>query len=233
MNQSQALYRLQVVESSIDAAKSRVSQIEKALEKDESVQRCEETLQTCQTTLHDAQLAAQRLEHELESLKNKIQEGEALLYGGGIKNPRELKDRQAENESLKKQQSNLETEVLNAQEALAKAKNAHETATTALQEAKTTSLATQKELTQERDKTRTQMSEWLANRKDLLKILDANTYQTYKQLKPQKKGIAVARLDDDDLCTFCRVEQTQVISHQVRQGKLIPCNNCGRILVAI
>lgn len=231
MNQPQALYQLQVLESTIDAAKKRVAEIEVALQNDDTVLRCRAELKTCETTLHQAQTIAKDMELEIASLDAKLQEGEKLLYGGTVKNPKELQEREEEIASLKRRRAARENDLLGAMEAVEQAKTAHQTAKDGLQAAEQTHASASRGMVEERDRLNHQMSDKLMERKNMLQIVSPENHKMYKQLKPQKNGVAVSRLDGDT-CTACRVEQNQSTVYQVKQSKaLVKCHNCGRILV--
>src|SRR5574337_1177363 len=102
MNQLQALYQLQVFESSLDTAKARVEEIETALKSDAEVLRCRHEYEACQERVRHTQAAVTDLELEIAALEAKHQEGEKLLYSGAIKNPKELQDLENEVSSLKR-----------------------------------------------------------------------------------------------------------------------------------
>ncbi len=72
-----------------------------------------------------------------------------------------------------------------------------------------------------------------AERQPLAESMTAAHLELYESLRAQKRGQAVAVLEDDS-CSVCRVGQTDNVIILVRRGEqLVKCTSCGRILVAV
>lgn len=233
MNQLQALYRLQTLESSLDSAKKRVAEIEATLENDEVIARCRADVTTTEQHLHEAQAVVKDLELDIAGIVTKTQEGEELLYSGKIKNPKELKERQDEINSLKKRRESRESELMAAIEKFDFTRQQHQNATSTLQETEKSRAEVHETLKKEREHLNRQMSAWLTDRKSVIETIDPANYKTYKKIKSMKNGLAVSRLEDVT-CSVCQVEQNQSIQYAVQQAKeIVRCHNCGRILVEV
>jgi uncharacterized protein len=231
MNQPQAIYRLQLLETSLDDAKQRLDEIELALQNDEAVQTAQALMDTRTRDFKRIEGTVQDLELELSTLIEKLDTNEALLYSGQITSHREVEDRKNEVESLKRRRTNLESELSGARDSFKEYRNVYEEAKTNLAEVQAIHLTQNKDLLSERDDLKQSMSQWLKERKTALEIVDANLHKLYKHVKKQKHGVAVARLEEDT-CSVCRVEQNQTLIHQIRHSKdIIQCQSCGRILV--
>lgn len=233
MNQLQALYRLQTLESSLDSAKKRVAEIEATLENDEVIARCRADLTTSEQQFHEAQAVAKDLELDIAGIATKMQEGEELLYSGKIKNPKELKERQEEIASLKRRREGRESELMAAMEKLDFIRQQHQNAESTLQATEISRAEVHQNLKQEREKLNGQMSGWLTDRKGVIETIDPANYKTYKKIKSMKNGLAVSRLEGVT-CSVCQVDQNQTIQYAVQQAKeIVRCHNCGRILVEL
>lgn len=231
MNQLQALYRLQQLESSIDTAKKRVDDIELALENDETVKRCKAEFATAESELRQAEAHVKDLELDITSLTNKAYESESLLYSGKINNPKELQEKQEEVASLTRRRTTREEELVEARQALKQAEAQYDTSSKSLKAAETERDKNNQDMFREHMKLRQNMSNWLQDRKAMLKNVDQDKHKIYKRIKSAKHGLAVARLNGES-CEVCRVEQYQNIIYQVRQhNQIVYCHNCGRILV--
>lgn len=233
MNQAQALYRLQSLEHALDEATQRLNEIEAALQNDEILQQARAALKARSDEQHSAEVNVTTLDLELNSLITKMSEGEELLYSGKINNPKELSERQAEYDSLKRRQAKLEEDLSAARQQLEVARAAVSAAQRELEQIEQEQAQAHQDLLKERSTLQPQMKGWLRDRKLLLEQIDPVNHKIYKRLKAQKNGIAVARLDNET-CSVCRVEQTELIVRQVRQAKeLVYCHDCARILVAL
>jgi predicted nucleic acid-binding Zn-ribbon protein len=108
------LYRLQQTDSQIDRRATRVAEIEVALKDDEALMRGTRTVQIAEQELKDFRKALQRAEDNVSGQRVKIEQSEATLYGGKVKNPKELQDLQNEAAALKRYLGGLEDRLLEA-----------------------------------------------------------------------------------------------------------------------
>lgn len=233
MNQAQALYRLQTLESQIDNAQKRLSEIETHLQNPARLRQAETAYEAQEGQTQKAEGALRDLELESAALAEKIIETEALLYSGQIKNPRELQERQKEIASLKGRQEKLQADISTAKTALNAEQKTLAAAHSELQAAQVEAAEQEISLKAEDEALRHQMVKWLKERKLALPDVEEGNRQLYKKLKSQKGGVAVVRLNGE-LCAFCQVEQYQNMIQQIRQGKsLVYCHSCARILVSL
>jgi hypothetical protein len=233
MNQPQALYRLQLLESSLDDAKARLDEIDATLHNNEAIRDAQKTLKARASDHQRAHATVTDLELEIETLNNKQTEVNEMLYSGKLTNPKELQERQDELESLKRRQIKLESELVAARESLKQFEIAHDEAKENFTEVEAEQHNQQQGLIEEQQGLKVQMKDWLKERKVVLKEVEPGYHKIYKRIKPQKQGMAVVRLDDN-MCSACRAEQNLTIIHQVRQThEIVHCSNCGRILVEV
>ncbi|MBK7451866.1 MAG: hypothetical protein IPJ47_21650 [Anaerolineales bacterium] len=94
MSASLGLFRLQQIDTQIDRAKTRLSGIQKTLENDKELKAVHTRFETTKSENQNALLAAKNAEAEVDAMKIKIEQVEASLYGGVVKNPKELQDLQ-------------------------------------------------------------------------------------------------------------------------------------------
>ncbi len=232
MNKMQALYRLQSLESSLDEAKTRLTEIEAALESNAELQAARAELADAQRAQQQADGRVNDLALELRGLREKIQHDEQVLYSGSVSNAREVSDLQEALDARKRHTEKLEAELQDAQQLLTGARAEVDTATENVQQVEAMVAEQNQDLLSEQDYLRKQMSKWLRERKQTLKMIDKNHYKVYKDLKAKKNRIAVARLEDGDTCSVCKQQQYQTILYSIRQGdEIIFCQNCSRILV--
>lgn len=229
----QALYRLQTLETSLDSAKARKQAIEEELSSNVTLQAAQEYFNQHAEAYRQAESALNDLQLKQKGLDERLHENQDLLYSNKVSNPRELQEREAEIESLKRRQTRLSDELQTVQAQKNEANSMLEEAREALEQTRQDVENENAALLQEHAELVDNMQKWLQQRKKTLKNMDDTHHKIYKRLKKQKGGIAVARLDGKD-CAVCRVEQYQNIIHQLRQGEdIVYCHNCGRILVEV
>lgn len=232
MSASLGLYRLQQVDRQIDHARAQLDEIRQTLENDAELREALSLVETSQTQDRRVQSEMRNAEAEVESQKIKIEQVEASLYGGSVKNPKELQDLQKDVASLKKHLATLEERQL---EAMLKA----ETAESELRIAKTALEGIQARLGSEHGKlvekqaTLIKQLERLAEEREAaLAPIESNLLEIYEILRQQKRGVAVAEINDN-ACASCGTTLNASIQQNARsQNQLVNCSSCGRILFA-
>ncbi len=102
------LYRLQQIDSQLDALRLRQGEIEVALQDDTRIRQILQKVEDCKTEWAAAKKALHLAEDETQKQRIKIELTESALYGGKVRNPKELQDLQNESASLKRYLSVLE-----------------------------------------------------------------------------------------------------------------------------
>ncbi|MBL8046761.1 MAG: hypothetical protein JNL09_09480 [Anaerolineales bacterium] len=231
MSRVGTLFRLQALDLELDAGRIRLAEIEQALSSNPAVLAAQKALTAAETVHRAARAAAHDIELDAQALTTKIKEAEGRLYGGTIRNPKELKDLQAEIESLKRRLMEVEEKELAALMDLEAVEGALAQAQTQRQTAENAMLVLNGALASERETLTTHVSEMQAQREAATTPIAAADRTLYEQLRQTKKGRAVAKLDDD-VCAACGIEPTAALRQIARRGDVAQCVGCGRILYA-
>ena len=227
-----ALWDLQEIDLALDRIAQDLAKVEAALQEPAVLRELREALAATETNLQRLSVRQKDLELALESLNERLQDLQHRLYGGYITDLKEITASQEKETEMLRRRSALEDELLEVMESL----DATREETRALQER----LAEEEtRWNQERAKLLQQREQLLAERKTLhrrrerlVTRLSRDLLLTYEQLRQQKYGMAVARLDRQ-VCLACGVEVPVSVARQVRlEENLIFCPTCGRILVA-
>jgi len=230
MNLTFSLYRLQTLDTQRQKITKRLAQIEAILNADELVQARMQEKTRAEAELSEKlkqvnQIAADTAEKRLKLELNQVQ-----LFGGKIRNPKDLQDLQAESEALKRVLKKLEDaqfEALMAQEAAQKALTEAETNYQAAMDQKASENSI---LAGERGTLTDEMSKLNSQREALTQTLPAEIVTQYENLLKIKGGKAVAAIVDDG-CEACGVELSPRDIQAVRSANtIIRCKTCGRIL---
>jgi predicted nucleic acid-binding Zn-ribbon protein len=230
VSQASLLYRLQTLDLGIAQRRARLQEIEIVLGQDEAVRGARQRFEAADSALKPWQTRVRDLDLEIKSLAQKIQQTDRSLYSGKITNPKELQDMQEDIASLKRRQSQLEDELLEAMMKSEEGQTAVAEAQRQLNEAQAAWAGSQVDLLDEKQRLEKEVADWQAQRQQAAAAVDLASLSKYEALRPKKRGQAVALLKGDS-CVLCGVEQTSRIVQQVRQGtQLIYCESCGRIL---
>ncbi len=232
MSQAFNLFRLQKIDTQLDQINNRLAEIDQILASDENLHQTEEQFQIAKHHLFKMQQSLKQKEDEVQAQRIKIETNESSLYGGKVRNPKELQDLQVDIASLKKRLSILEDEQLDIMLTIETAELEFSQAQKNLNQAqadhgnRTASLAgEQSQLSKSKDNL-------LAERNPLLNSVVPENLSIYQSLRDQKKGVAVVSVDDES-CSACGTTIRPVEIQAARSPQKIAfCSSCNRILYA-
>lgn len=226
------LYRLQQIDTRLDQVNSRLATIQAALENDAELKAARLRQQKAEAAVNDSERTLKQAENEAVSQRIKLEQAEASLYGGNIRNPKELQDLQNDVASLKRHLATLEDRQLEAMLAL-------EDVRAALDSAKKEYLVTQGQVISKNASLNTEQNDLQkeaetlsAQRLAVLPVIDAQSLTHYDALRQQRRGLAVATISED-ACDACGASLTRGHAQSVRfSQQIVNCPSCGRILFA-
>lgn len=232
MSRASSLYWLQKLDLKLESSRERVTEILTILEDDQEIIRCREILEKTEVQLKEARAVNSRAERAVSSQRAKIEQTEKTLYGGSIRNPKELQDRQQEAESLKRHLSTLEDRLLEAMIQLDEAQQEWDAASETLARAEDILKAQHKDLNQEHEELLASINRMDAEREAALANVDQQDLALYEGLKKRFGGIAITIVQGGN-CAACGLGLAHSVQQSVRSGNdLIRCDQCSRILYA-
>ena len=231
MSAALGLYRLQQVDSQIDHARTRLDEIRKTLENDSEMKAALTRSETSKSAHKRFQQELHSAEAEVQAQKIKIEQNESSLYSGNVKNPKELQDLQLEVASLKKYLVTLEERQLEAMINAEAGESEMESAGAALEVVQARLKNEHGKLIDEQSELTSQIESLVDEREAALAPIDSSMLQIYEALRKQKKGVAVAAINDG-ICSACGTTATVATQQSARTTKLVNCSTCGRILFA-
>ena len=232
MSAALGLYRLQQVDSQVDQIQSRLKAIQQILENDDELRAVNNQHNAAESKDKEAQYLLRQSELEVEKQRLKIQQAEASLYGGLVKNPKELQDLQKDIASLKRHLETLEERELAAMEVAESAEKDLNVASTALEKVKSSRGDQFNQLAKENEKLNKDLETLLSERSAVMRDISTSMVSTYDQLRKQRRGLAVTTINDDS-CAACGTTLTASLQQNARSAShLFNCPTCGRILYA-
>ncbi|MDP3721088.1 MAG: hypothetical protein Q8R09_01395, partial [Anaerolineaceae bacterium] len=111
-NPSFHLFQLQKIDTRIDALTKRLTEIDRMRNDNSARQEIEHALAQINNAYAQQKKNYDLIEEKAHAKKMKIEQSESSLYGGLVKNPKELQDLQTEIKLLKQSVSTLEDEQL-------------------------------------------------------------------------------------------------------------------------
>jgi predicted nucleic acid-binding Zn-ribbon protein len=233
MSASLGLFRLQQIDSHIARIESRLAKIQQTLEDNAELQAALMQVKAAEEEQRLSERNQRQSESEAKDQQIKIQQAEASLYGGTVRNPKELQDLQADIVSLKKHLVVLEEreleDMVKSESAQAFVKKAHDE----LDWVQARLGNEHRQLFDEKESLTNELNRFQSERQAAVGPVAANMLKTYDELRQQRRGVAVVEISDN-ACGACGTTLTASILQSARHAaELVRCPSCGRILYAV
>ena len=230
MSAALGLYRLQQVDSQMDQIRARLKMIRETLENDRELRAAKEALSSAEDLHKDSTNSLKQSEADVEKQAIKIEQTEASLYSGSVKNPKELQDLQMDVASLKKHLATLEERELEEMLQMEEAEKGLQSAKEKLVGVQSNLKDQNIELANESDALNKDLERLESERKAVTSALDEQAIKTYDGLRQHKRGVAVALLNEN-ACSACGTTFTASQQQSIHSAsQLYYCPTCGRIV---
>ncbi|TMF05779.1 MAG: hypothetical protein E6I38_11255 [Chloroflexi bacterium] len=222
---------LQETDLALDKARARLRDVEtqtgegeELIAAREVVAERQEVLKQLRSQLHDA-------EWSVEDARGKAGGVEQKLYGGTIRNPKELSDLNDDLSSLKTQVAKREDSLLGLLVEMEEAEKQLESARSALAETDAVWQREQASLLGEKARLEPEIAALETRRENQLPAVDAESMRLYQLLRERHRGQAVAGVERG-MCQGCRIALPMSLVQKARSGGgLVQCVSCERILL--
>jgi hypothetical protein len=228
MGIARQLHHLQEIDLELSANQRAQAELTSQLGESRQIAQMETNLEKERLRLEELRRRQHSAEWEAEDLATKLKAVEEKLFGGSIRNPKELANLQREAEDIRARRRRAEDRALETMGEVEAATAAVTTMTGDLGRLKAEWQSRQKELSAELGRLRQTHTELAARRQALAAEVPQQPLQVYEQLKA-RKGRAVARVEQGT-CRGCQIALPTTDLQQVRGGGLVRCGSCGRIL---
>lgn len=230
MSQPFKLFRLQQVDTQIDRLQARLSEIQAILQDHSVEEQAAAEHASAQAELNQKLKVLKRAEEEVRSQRLKIEQTEATLYGGKVRNPKELQDLQNEIAALKRYLSVLEDRQLEAMFEAETSEEEEKGAAGRLEIVKKATVEKHANLEAEKAGLINEIEHAGTERQATISSIPTEDLNLYEQLRRQRKGLAVAQVSDR-YCSACGSTLSATLLHAARSStQLTRCEVCGRIL---
>lgn len=226
------LFRLQQVDTQLDDVSKRLSEIERLLASDEVVIEAQQAIGAAQNALDATRKELNVAEAEVKATQGKFKENQDALYGGKVKNPKELQDLQLEAETLTRHQQVQEDAQLDKMMRLEEQQSALQNAQTNLEAVLAQRGVEQRTLGSEQEALHAKALRLSEEREPALHGIPADALAAYEGLRKSKAGVAVAKVNGVE-CSACGAELSAARVQAARSpSELARCDMCKRILYA-
>jgi uncharacterized protein len=232
MSNSSNLYRLQQVDSHLDQSRSRLVEIESILNDSTVITEANGLVVVSESALMAGQKNLRHIEIQVSDQKFKIEQNESTLYGGRIRNPKELQDLQTEAVALKRYLNVLEDRQLEAMLEVEELEQTHKEALMNLNQVRGRFEEEHAHLRAERARLNLQVEKLSLERQAAISSISAEDQLLYDQLRQSRNGVAVTRVVDQS-CSACGSMLTPALAQSAHSiNQIVRCTSCSRILYA-
>jgi predicted nucleic acid-binding Zn-ribbon protein len=230
MSQPFKLFRLQQIDSQLDQDRRRLTEIEAILSNNDALDQAQGSEKQAVEAGDRARKGLRKAEEAVQAQRVKIEQTNATLYGGKVRNPKELQDLQNEIGALKRYLSILEDRQLEAMLELEEVEKQEAAASAELEKVQKEVKALHANMIQEQAALTQNVRNSEVERQAAVSAIPQEDLSLYEQLRRQRRGVAVARVTDK-ACSACGTILNFALLHAARSpNQLTRCDSCGRIL---
>jgi len=230
MSRINELVRLQETDFAIDKERGAIAEAESRQGETDELVEARARVEQLDVALRDARSTQKDIDLEADGLRAKIAPQEEKLYGGTIKNPKELSDLQADVDQMKRHLASAEDRDLEAIAAVEAAQSALEDATSARASLQEGWDAEQARLADVNKGAAAEPATLEPIRSEQASGVDPELLAKYDHIRLVHQGRGIAKLDRN-LCLGCRISLPVSAVNRARAGNtLVQCPNCERIL---
>jgi uncharacterized protein len=230
MSQTLNLYRLQQIDSQIDRNHTRLYEIQKYLDDDAELKDLQNQVDEAKKRNDIAEQNLCQIEIDVKNQIIKIDQIQSNLYAGNSRNPKELQDLQNDVAALKRHLITLEDRQIDAMQEAETTDDNYQTALRRLDERLKNRGGISKDLNIETGSLKTNLERLLVEREAITGAIPANELELYDQLRKQRRGVAVA-LIQENACGACGATLSLAQIQTSRSAeKMSLCPSCNRIL---
>lgn len=230
MTTAKQLLEISSVDQEIEHNTQSIDSIQAILDDDHMIVDTQQTVAKMRAELTTLKTEHIDLELTLASSKVKSQDVETTLYGGTVRNPRELEDLQTELGILRNLETKQEENLLIAMEAVDTSQSLLSNLESSLTDMQNSWISESQGLHQKMDGLKETGKLLKEKRDSLCSVVSVHHMQLYEKIKSNRSGQPMARLERG-ICQGCRLSlPTRVVQTTRTSQEPQQCPSCNRIL---
>lgn len=228
------LYELQVLDWEIDADQARLATTIQQIEDNSKLASARRAIEHRHEAIRLMQVKQNRFTQQLTELNDKVKALDERMYGGSLRNPKEVEALQHEINTLREQVKRIEDdELLPLMLSLEENQEWLNRAMPVLAKMEQERSVLVSDLTKERSQLEARLSDLQSRRQDMAATFTSAALAQYDALRRANQGQAIAKVERG-LCTGCRVMLPARELSRIRTTQdIVQCNSCSRILFVV
>ncbi|MBT7290711.1 MAG: hypothetical protein HN837_09530 [Chloroflexi bacterium] len=230
MSRVKRLYELQEVDLAIKKEKKAISAIEAQLQDSHEVIEARAKLEQEEKRLSETRKTEKQLEWDIEELTVKIDDVNKQLFGGSVKNPKDLASLNEECEHFKQRRTAMEDGLLELMTDLEQRQGDFDLAKSQYEQIQSEWLENNGHLVEDKTRFEGEIAGLTGKREQMASQLGSADLAAYEKLLLRVGSQPVGKVEQG-MCKGGRINLPTNTIKNARPGlELIYCPNCGRIL---
>lgn len=229
------LFALQEIDLQIDEREAALESLRGRPEENDAVNDARVELAQSSAGIPDLEARQRELDLLVAGQRDKIAPVEAKLYGGSVRNPKELQDLQQDLDQLNRQRESVEEELLAVIDQVETRRAAMAAVAERLETLEREWAAEQATARADTERIEAELTALRARRAAAAQRLPAGPLTAYDRLRRRRRGVAVVKVERG-ACLGCRLTVPTVILQRARSGanpNPVQCPSCERMLYVI
>ncbi len=224
------LYQVQQVDADLARLRAELAKLNTGAELKVELAAAENEYKTMLNRHHGTEAESRALELEIATLQEKKSKFESQLYGGTVRNPRQLSDLQEEVGMLDREITKLEDRELELMETLEAQRSQIALRQQELADRKQDLGTILADYAAKSQTLRDQIAELEPRRAELATGVTASLLKRYEQIRLRQNNLGIVKVNGGS-CPGCRIALASELLKEVRTGRGgLTCDNCGRLL---
>ena len=226
------LYQLQRVDLEREEKNSHLAEVEASLGETEELTQARHMVAEMDDKLSQLRKQVRELELAVGTVEDKLKKNQDQLYGGHVRNPKELKSLQEEATALRRHRSQLEDKELELMIATEEGEAELTERQARLRQIEASWRADQAGMFAEKDRLQQRLAELDEQQSAMRAEIGARDLAFYDDLQGRLGGKGIALLKDG-ICQVCGVDVPMTLARAAERGQgLNYCPICDRLLYA-
>ena len=224
------LYALQEIDSAIDVAQATLAAVEQQLGETEELTSARAAVEEHREALRGLHDGQRDVEWQVDDARSHVTAVESKLYGGTVRNPKELAGLNDDANMLKGHLQLREDELLNHMVKVEEQEAALRQAEDVLKEVEGRWRGEQADLLGQKERLEAELTELEGGRQAQAGRVDGRVLELYDLLRDRRQGKAVVKVERG-MCQGCRISLPMSVLQKARSGfDVVQCVSCERIL---
>jgi len=224
------LYALQEIDSAIDVARATLAVVEEQLGETEELTAARSAVEEHREALRALHDSQRDVEWQVDDARSHVAAVEKKLYGGTVRNPKELAGLNDDANMLKGQLQRREDELLNHMVKVEDQETVLRQAEVLLKEVEGRWRGEQADLLSQKERLEAELAELENGRRAQAGHIEGHALGLYDLLRDRRQGKAVVKVERG-MCQGCRISLPMSVLQRARSGfDLVQCVSCERIL---